>query len=237
MGQYLQLDNLVNLQAIEERENAPSPALNRSFRVVLADDHKMFRDGLRSFLGRRPELEIVAEVERAADLRAAIEAHRCDIVILDLQMDRWMMSEIVWLARSAIVAVLTASESLDDAVNALKHGARAVIPKRLAVHDLIEAISALIEGRLWLPDELQAEIVARLNASPTSNLTVRESQIARYVALGLRNAEIARRLSITEATVKSHLNNTFQKLGLRDRSALIRYAIRCGLVTMADTEH
>ncbi len=97
----------------------------------------------------------------------------------------------------------------------------------------MEAVHAVAAGHVWMPPALQAELVAH-PAGPAAALTAREREIVRHVALGLRNAEIARRLSIGEVTVKTHLNNVFQKLAVRDRVELALYAIRVGLIALTD---
>ena len=91
-----------------------------------------------------------------------------------------------------------------------------------------------MEGHVWMPPALQAEIAAHLRGTTLEPLTRRERDIVRHVALGMRNAEVAERLGVTEGTVKTHLNNVFQKLGVRDRVALTLYAIRTGLISPND---
>ena len=130
--------------------------------------------------------------------------------------------------------VLTASESVENTIAAIRLGARAVVQKRFAVETLIEAIRVVAGGLVWMPPTLQAEMAAQWNAPSSRQLTSREVEIACWVAVGLRNAEIGARLSISEATVKTHLNNVFQKLELRDRVELAVYALRHGLVTLSD---
>jgi DNA-binding NarL/FixJ family response regulator len=152
------------------------------------------------------------------------------VLLLDLQMDEWAGDQIESLARLTSVLVLTASERIEDAMAALRMGARAIVQKRFAFETLIEAVRTAANGLVWLPPLLQTQLAEQLVAPAVKQLTDRESQIARYVADGLRNAEVAQRLSITESTVKSHLNNIFQKLGVRDRVELTHYAIRAGLV-------
>jgi len=114
---------------------------------------------------------------------------------------------------------------------AVRSGARAIVQKRFAVETLMEAIKTAVEGHVWTPPALQAELAAQLGAPIAKRLTIREAEVVRYVAIGLRNAEVAQRLSISESTVKTHLNNIFQKLDMRDRVELTRYALRVGLVT------
>jgi DNA-binding NarL/FixJ family response regulator len=200
-------------------------------RVILADDHALFRQGLRSLLRQQADLEVVAEVERASDLLNALAATPCDLLLLDLQMERWMLNDIEGLAGITRVIVLTASEKIEDGLAAIRAGAQAIVQKRFAVETLMEAIRAVEDGLVWIPATLQAELAAQLRSAPAVKLTARENEIVRYVALGMRNAAIAERCQIGEATVKTHINNIFQKLDLRDRVELTRYAFRTGLLS------
>jgi len=203
-------------------------------RVIVADDHVLFRQGLRSLLRLHPELEVVAEVHQASELCSTLAALSCDVLLLDLQMDRWMLSDIESLAKLTRVVVLTASERTEDGLAALRLGARGVVQKRFAVETLTEAVRAVANGLVWMPPALQAQLASQWTVAPEPQLTAREGEIVRCVAQGLRNAEVAKQLAITEATVKTHLNNVFQKLGLRDRVELTRYAFRVGLVSVRD---
>jgi len=129
------------------------------------------------------------------------------------------------------VVVLTASERTEDVVTALNLGAHAVVQKRFAIETLTAAIRATVDGRVWIPPGMQAELAEDRPPRRTVRLSPREEAVARCVAVGLRNAEVAERLSISETTVKSHLHSAFQKLGLRDRVALARYVFRVGLLS------
>jgi len=146
-------------------------------------------------------------------------------------MDRSALPTIPSLAQQALVMVLTMSESSDDAVVAIRAGARAVVFKRFAVTTLLEAIRAVAAGHVWLPPPLQAAVVSGLREPERPGITTREREIVRQVALGRRNAEVAQKLFISEETVKKHLNTIFQKLGLRDRVQLTLYAIQAGIVS------
>ena len=126
--------------------------------------------------------------------------------------------------------MLTASESVENAIAAIRLGARAVVQKRFAVQTLMEAIRSVASGHVWMPSDLQTEIAAQWGSAGTRQLTSRELEIVHYVVIGLRNAEIAGRLAITEPTVKTHLNNIFKKLELRDRVELAVFALRHGLI-------
>jgi two-component system NarL family response regulator len=199
-------------------------------RVVIADDHALFRQGLRSLLQLRDDVTVIAEVERADQVESALRDGACDVLLLDLQMERSSLVDIEKLAGRVKVIVVTASERSEDALAAIRAGAQAVVFKRFAIEMLREAISAVVEGNVWMPPALQAQLTAQLRDPQREALTQREREIVRHVALGLRNAEVGRRLFISEETVKTHLNNVFRKLSIRDRSELIRYAIRTGLV-------
>jgi DNA-binding NarL/FixJ family response regulator len=203
-------------------------------RIALADDHALFRAGLRSLLELDDGVRVVAEVERVDDLVPLVEGTPCDVLLLDLQMDRNALVEIATVARRVAVVVVTASERADEAMAALRAGARGVVFKRFAIETLRDALRAVTEGHVWVPPVLQAELAAALRAPRPEPLTPREREIVRYVALGLRNAEVGRSLFISEDTVKTHLNNVFKKLGLRDRAELTRYAIRVGIVGVHD---
>jgi len=204
-------------------------------RIILADDHGLFRQGLRSILELHHDVRVVAEVERAGDLVPAIARTPCDVLLLDLQMDRSSLADIAGLAREVRVVVVTASEQPLDALAALRAGARAVVFKRFAVETLMDALRAVQSGAIWMPPALQAALATQSSERDAGALTSRELEIVRFVALGLRNAEVARRLAITEVTVKSHLNNVFQKLRILDRVELTLYAIRTGLIRVDET--
>lgn len=204
--------------------------MSAPLRIVVADDHALFRQGLTSILRLHPEVSVVAEVERVADLEPVISRTPSDVLLLDLQMDRSALPDIESLARRVRVIVVTASEVPADALTALRGGARAVVFKRFALETLMTAIRAVVAGHVWIPPMLQGNLAARITESSAEALTSRECEIVRHVAVGLRNAEVARRLAISEVTVKTHLNNIFQKLKIRDRVELTLYAIRTGII-------
>jgi len=208
--------------------------MDTPLRIAIADDHALFRQGLKSQLKLRPGLVVVAEIERADQLLASVTATPCDILLLDLQMERSSLIDIKALAERVTVIVVTASERAEDALAAIRSGARAVVFKRFAIETLMDAVAAVVDGNVWFPPALQKHLTARLDEPAEEALTPRETEIVKHVAMGLRNAEVAERLAISEVTVKTHLNNIFQKLGLRGRTALALYAIRMGIVGVQD---
>ncbi len=202
-------------------------------RIVIADDHALFRQGLKSLLMLQPDTQVVAEIESANDVEPAVSRADSNVLLLDLQMDRWMMDDIPQLSRLTNVIVLTASESAENGVKALRLGAKGVVQKRFAIETLMMAVRSVADGLVWMPPTVQTEF-ARQESSSGKELTPRESEIVRYVCSGMRNIEVAERLEITESTVKTHLNNIFQKLGVRDRLELTHYAIKTGMVAVLD---
>jgi len=198
----------------------------KPIRLVIADDHLLFRQGLRLLLKSEPDVEIVAETDRADELPALLATTPCDQLLLDLQMERNALADIDTLCQRVPVVVLTASEVPADAVAAVRKGARAVVFKRFAVENLMDAIRMVASGNVWLPVSLQTQMAARLRSPGGMALSPREEEIVRHVGQGLRNAEIAKTLAISEETVKTHLSKIFRKVGVRDRIELALYAAR-----------
>lgn len=211
--------------------------MEQPLQIVIADDHALFRQGLKSLLSLQAGVRIVGEAERMDQLAALLDQTRCDVLLLDLGMERSALLDIPQLARRTKVVVVTANERLEDAIDAIRAGARGVVFKRFAVGTLMDAIRAAVEGHVWMPPSLQTHAIEILvGERDRSPLTPREREIIRHVALGLRNAEVARKLFISEQTVKTHLNNVFQKLGIRDRVELTLYAARMGIIGLQDRE-
>jgi len=206
----------------------------KTIRLIIADDHALFRQGLIALLRYETGFEIVAEVSRASDLTSVLATTPCDVLLLDLQMERWLLNEIDSLARLTRVVVVTASEGTPDALAALRLGAAAIVHKAFAFETLATAIRAAADGLTWMPPTVQADLTEQWRSTGDSRLTVREGEIVRSVALGLSNAEVATRLGITEGTVKTHLNNIFKKLGVRDRVGLVLHALQMGLGAKAE---
>ena len=199
-------------------------------RIIVADDHALFREGLELVLACHAEVKVVAEVQRVDDLLPTLARTPCDVLLLDLRMDRDAVGEIGALAAHAAVVVLTGIEAPDVALAAMRAGARGVVFKRDAAEVLMQAVRAVMAGQVWMPQSVQRQLAIDPRAPALGLLTPREREIVRHVALGLRNAEVARELDISEQTIKTHLNNIFHKLGVRDRVELALYAAREGII-------
>src|SRR5229473_790029 len=150
------------LRAPTSRLRSPRrEAMPALIRLIIADDHALFRGGLKSLLRRQRDMRVVGEVDNADALAEVLASTACDVLLLDLQMERWTLDDIKQLADRAKVLVLTASESLENSITAMRLGARAVVQKRFAIQTLMEAIRAVADGSVWMPPALQAEIAAQ----------------------------------------------------------------------------
>jgi DNA-binding NarL/FixJ family response regulator len=207
---------------------------SRPIRVAIADDHALFRQGLKSLIGLRGDAEVVAETDHADGVAPMLAATPCDLLLLDLQMDRSSLVDVKSIAARVKVIVVTASERPEEALAAIRAGAGGLVFKRFAIESLMDAVRAVMDGHVWMPPALQARIATDLREPDTNALTSRERDVVRLVAFGLRNAEVAAKLFISDDTVKTHLNNVFQKLGVRDRVQLTHYAFRTGLIGIDD---
>ena len=206
--------------------------MHSPIRVVIADDHGLFRQGLKMML-QLEDVEVVGEVATMGELPATLTTTAPDMLLLDLQMERSALPEIATLAKRTSILVVTANEGAEEALVALRRGVRGIVFKRFAIETLMEAIRAVADGHIWMPPELQSAVTADWREPSAMRLTEREREVVRHIALGLRNAEVAQRLGVSEVTIKTHLSSVFQKLGLRDRVELTLYAIRAGI---ADVE-
>src|SRR5262249_3834260 len=131
-------------------------------RIAVADDHAIFRNGLKAVLEFHPDIIVVAETGRAAEIGPMLAQARCGMLLLDLQMDRNTLNRTGQLAHRVVVVVLTADEEPGHALAALRAGARGIVFKRFAVETLVETIHAVAHGRVWVPPELQAFFVSGL---------------------------------------------------------------------------
>ena len=206
-------------------------------RVLLVDDHQVVRQGLRAFLQLQPDVEVVGEAGGGSAAVAAAAAGEPDVVLMDLVMpDGDGVAAIRALAEAAPGArVLVLSSFADDEriFAAMQAGAAGYLLKDVAPDALAEAIREIHRGRPVLHPDVAARLMRRVAdpAGPAAEaLTPREREVLRLVVEGFANKQIARRLAITEKTVKTHVSSILQKLGVADRTAAAVLAIRQGLV-------
>ena len=218
----------------------------RPIRVVIADDHPILREGLRRLLEDDGGFEVVGQAADGGEAVRLARELQPDVLLLDLAMPRVSgleaLRELAGTAPSPRVLVLTVA--IDDAqlVQALEMGARGVVLKEAATELLFKAIRTVVAGQYWVGRDTVSDIVrhlceraeaaARRRLSPAERLTPREREIVAAVASGESNRDMAKRLSLAEGTVKHHISNVFDKLGVSNRAELAAYATSHGL---ADT--
>ena len=213
-----------------------------AIRVALADDHRMLLDALIAVLANEPDISIVGVAHDGPDAIKLAQTHLPDVLVLDIAMPALNGVEVARRLHKELpkVKVLALSAYLDKRFvqEMLKAGAMGYVTKTAALTDLPRAIRAVFGGQNYLSPEITAAVVsdiAPLGGSatpPLSALSPREREVLRLVADGVRTAEIARRLGITEATVEVHRRNVMHKLELRTVAHLTKYAVREGLSSL-----
>jgi two-component system response regulator NreC len=207
-------------------------------RIVIADDHRVVRSGLRMVLDREDDLEVVAEAGNVADARRYVRAHRPEVLILDLNMpgDPSLPAIPALLEESpgTRVVVLTMQEDPAFARDALRAGASAYVMKEAADDELVQAVRAAASGGTFLNPQLGARIAAAPAepSGPPDDLTDREVEILRLIALGHTNSVIAEQLYLSVRTVESHRAHIQHKIRLTSRAELVHYALEHGLMAV-----
>ncbi|WP_329391385.1 response regulator transcription factor [Streptomyces sp. NBC_01716] len=230
------------MTAHPDRGTSPAPASGPvRTRILLADDHALVRRGVRLILDAEPDLTVVAEAGDGAEAIEMAREHRPDLAILDIAMPRLTglqaARELSRLLPGTRILILTMYDNEQYFFEALKSGASGYVLKSVADRDLLEACRAAMRDEPFLyPGAVTALIrnyldrVRRGENIPENAVTVREEEILKLVAEGHSSKEIADLLVISAKTVERHRANLLQKLGLKDRVELTRYAIRAGLI-------
>ena len=242
-----------NNGAPEEFPQDPGQAESPKIRIVVADDHPIFRDGLCRLLALEPDFEVVAQAQDGRQVLDVLQSLEPDILLLDLKMPGLdglgTLQKIQNSKHKTRVIVLTASEDKNEFVQAMKLGTQGIVLKQSATELLIKSIRKVHAGEIWLDshttaavmrqfatgaDDLPAAATATVPSSSSrererSLLSQREREIVALVAQGFKNKEMAEKMFISEQTVKNHLHNIFDKLGVSDRLELALYAIHNNL--------
>lgn len=204
-----------------------------AIRLLVADDHLVVRMGLRSMIDSQPDMIVVGEAATGKEAVEQCKVHRPDIVLMDLRMPEMggvdatvAIREIMPEAR---IILLTTFDGDENIYRALQAGARAYLLKDIPRNEFLESIRAVHAGRYCIPPAVAERLAQRV---PCLELSSRELEVLKLIVEGLSNKEIAGRLSVTESTVKNHVNSILNKLNVRDRTQAATTALRRGIVTL-----
>jgi DNA-binding NarL/FixJ family response regulator len=202
--------------------------------LVIADDHPLILDAMENLFRPEKDLKVGARCLDGAETLKAVRRHQPDILVLDIQMPAKdglaVLREMRKEKLTTRVVILTATLGEEGLAEALRLGVRGLVLKELAPKLLVECIRKVQAGELWLEKRSVSSALEQLlrreteKTSAAQALTAREIEIIKQVAAGLRNIEIGKKLFISEGTVKMHLHNIYQKLGVDSRTKLTRYA-------------
>lgn len=202
------------------------------YTVLVADDHAIFRKGLIGLIGQIGNFQVIAQAQDGLEAIALYQLHKPDLVFLDLQMPKLegveAVKAIMATDKHAKIIILTTFDTDEDIGQALKAGAKSFLLKDVTEADLIDCMHKVLAGNVSMP----AQIALRWEEQAKQiQLTAREHAVLKLVAeKSLANKLIASELGISEATVKTHLSNLFEKLGVASRTEAINVAVRRGLV-------
>ena len=214
--------------------------MSTAIRILLVDDHTLFRSGLKALLQRQPDFEVIGEAADGLEGVKQAELLKPDVVLLDLDMPvmhgRDALSQILVTQPQLAVLILTVSEDGEDLAECMKSGARGYLLKNINADFLLSSIRRAVDGDSVLSPEMTAKLVARLRApvaeprnQELDSLTPRERETLSYLASGASNKEIARALDLAESTIKVHVQNILRKLSLSSRVQAAVYAVEHGL--------
>ncbi len=204
----------------------------KKIRIMLVEDHQVVRQGLEALLGTTENQEVVGSVGDGLEAMDLFRSLMPDITLIDLQLPKQGGAETIRRIRAefpqARFIVLTTFDGDEDIYRALQAGARAYLLKGMPLEELLTTIQAVHKGKLHIPTPVAEKLAERLSGQ---ELTAREMNVLERIVAGRANKEISTDLSISEATVKTHINSLLGKLGVADRTQAATVAIQRGLVS------
>jgi len=215
-----------------------------TIRILIADDHAIVREGLRTLIDTEPGLSLVGEAADGVEAVTRARLLKPDVILMDMAMPRkdglTAIREIKEADPAARILVLTSFAEDDKVFPAIKGGASGYLLKDASPLELLNAIRAVHRGEVSLHPAIARKVIRELNQSsalpPTSDpLTEREVDVLRLVAQGLSNEEIAQKLTLSERTVRTHVTNILGKLQLANRTQAALYALRQGIASLSET--
>jgi DNA-binding NarL/FixJ family response regulator len=202
-------------------------------RILTVDDHSLLRKGIAALVNAEPDLKLIAEASNGREAIEAFRSHRPDITLMDLQMPEMDGLETIEAIRrefpEARIIVLTTYSGDTQVLRALKGGARGYMLKGNVHRELLDAIRAVHAGQRRIPAELAMELA---DHATDDALTAREVDVLRLIAAGNSNKDIAGHLSISEATVKSHVSGILGKLSANDRAHAVTIGLKRGIIDL-----
>jgi two-component system, NarL family, nitrate/nitrite response regulator NarL len=220
---------------------------DETIKVLVIDDHAMFRTGLRLAIESRPGIKVVAEAATSAEALAAAAHESPDIILLDLDLGEEsgfeLLPQLIASGHAGRVILLTGMRDPEAHRRAVRMGAVGLVLKDHAIETVLKAIEKVYAGEAWLDRAMIATILRERSRPDVANgrsaeatkiatLTERERQVISLIGEGLKNREIAERMYISEATVRHHLTSIFNKLGVADRLELVIYAYQHNLAEL-----
>jgi two-component system, NarL family, response regulator len=207
----------------------------RRIRILIVDDHPVVRAGLTSMLGTQAELEVIGSASSGEEALAKLRQVEPDVLLLDLRMHGLSgVDTLMAMKRSAHdvrVIILTSFETDEDIYRAVQAGAHGYLLKDTSLREMVEAIRTVHAGKRYIPRDIAARLAERMMRT---DLTPREIEILKLLSKGPTNKEIGRALSISENTVKNHVNSIIEKLEVSDRTEAATTAIQRGLISVDD---
>jgi len=208
--------------------------------VLVVDDHAVFAEAVQAWLAREADLRPIWTAATVADACALIDRYRPGVVVLDLILGDGSGLDVLEHARTRApetrMLMLSGVNSTDDVIAALRHGARAWLPKTINAEHLVEIIRRVVRGEAWLAPDLLGRVLTGLVAQPAApppdplaSLTMREHEVLQCLVDGLGRAEIAARLHVSANTVRTHTQNLLAKLGVHSTLESVALALRYGL--------
>jgi two-component system NarL family response regulator len=219
-------------------------------RVLIVDDHALFRRGLIQVLQFEDGIEVVGEAEDGEDAIAKAEAHAPDVLLMDVRMPRVSGIEATRRLAESMptmkILMLTVSDEEDDLYEAIKAGATGYLLKEISIEEVADAVRAVMQGQTLISPSMASKLIMEFNnlakradekqQVPAPRLTDRELEVLKLVAKGLTNRDIADALYISENTVKNHVRNILEKLHLHSRMEAVIYAVKEKLLDLEETE-
>lgn len=211
----------------------------KAARILIADDQTLFRAGLARLLDEDPRVEVVGQAVDGLDAVKQAAKLKPDVILMDLKMPNLdgieATRQITEAAPEAKILMLTTFETDSQVIQALKAGANGYVLKDSSAEAIVSSIVAVMSGERVMASAVANRVLEMLTGTSTpkefyDGLTNREIEILKLLANGMANKQIAYRLKISEKTVRNHVSNTYEKLGIYDRSQAVLYAVRKGLV-------